>query len=216
PHCHRRRKRAERGGQKDARMTKTDNPADPFKKALTEATRALAADAELEVAFTADPSGVSGERMRLPQISRRMTRDEVRLARGTADALALRLRHHDDAVHARYTPAGPIARELYEAMESARCEALGARDMPGALTNIDAKLSAEALRRGYDRVSETEASTLPAAAGLVLRQLATGRALPPEAGQLADPWRPLIEAQAGETLEGLREALADRAGFARL
>ena len=197
-------------------MIKTDNPADPFKKALTEATRAIAADADLEVAFTADPSGVAGERMRLPQVSRRMTRDEVRLARGTADALALRLRHHDERVHARYTPAGPVARELYEAMESARCEALGARDMPGALTNIDARLANEANRRGYDRVSEREASTLPAAAGLVLRQLATGRALPPEAQHLVDLWRPLIEKQAGGTLENLRAALADQAGFARL
>ena len=197
-------------------MIKTDNPADPFKKALTEATRAIAADADLEVAFTADPSGVAGERMRLPQVSRRMTRDEVRLARGTADALALRLRHHDEGVHARYAPAGPVARELYEAMESARCEALGARDMPGALTNIDAKLVHEASRRGYDRVSEREASTLPAAAGLLFRQLATGRELPPEAKHLADLWRPLIEEQAGGTLENLRAVLADQTGFARL
>ena len=58
-------------------MKKTDNPADPFKKALTEATRALAEDHELNVTFTADPSGVSGDTMRLPQVSRRMTRDEV-------------------------------------------------------------------------------------------------------------------------------------------
>ena len=33
-----------------------------------------------------------GDAMRLPQISRRMTRDEVMLARGTADALALNRR----------------------------------------------------------------------------------------------------------------------------
>jgi cobaltochelatase CobT len=37
-----------------------------------------------------------------------------------------------------------MARELYEAMETARCEALGARDMPGTAGNIDAKIGAEA------------------------------------------------------------------------
>ena len=104
---------------------------------------ALAGEHELNVTFSADPAGVAGDTMRLPQISRRMGRDEVLLARGTADALAMRMRHHDASTHARYSPAGPMARELYEALETARCEALGARDMPGALSNIDAKIGAE-------------------------------------------------------------------------
>ena len=86
-------------------MKKTDNPADPFKKALSEATRALAEQHELNVTFTADPSGVAGDTMRLPQVSRRMTRDEVLMARGTADALAMKVRHHDPATHLRYTPS---------------------------------------------------------------------------------------------------------------
>ena len=64
-----------------------DNPADPFKKALSEATRAMAGEAELNVAFSVDPPGMSAGTMRLPQVTRRMTRDEVLLARGTADAL---------------------------------------------------------------------------------------------------------------------------------
>ncbi|HBV54794.1 MAG TPA: cobaltochelatase subunit CobT, partial [Rhodobacteraceae bacterium] len=64
-----------------------DNPADPFKKALAEATKVMANDPELTIAYSVDPSGVSGDTMRLPQVSRRMTRDEELLARGTADAL---------------------------------------------------------------------------------------------------------------------------------
>ena len=107
-----------------------DNPADPFKKALAEATKVMADDPELSVSYTVDPSGVSGDNMRLPQVSRRMSREEVLLARGTADALALRRKFHDDATHAKYTPQGEMARDLYEAMETARCEAMGARHMP--------------------------------------------------------------------------------------
>ncbi|MEO1533376.1 MAG: cobaltochelatase subunit CobT, partial [Pseudomonadota bacterium] len=56
---------------------KTDNPAEPFKKALAEATRALAAEREIEVTYSADPPGRTNTGMRLPQVSRRMTRDEV-------------------------------------------------------------------------------------------------------------------------------------------
>jgi len=55
----------------------SDNPADPFKKALAEATKVMAHDAELSVTYSVDPSGISGDTVRLPQISRRMTRDEV-------------------------------------------------------------------------------------------------------------------------------------------
>ena len=79
-----------------------DNPADPFKRALAEATKTLAHAPELTVTYSVDPAGLSGETMRLPQVSRRMTREEVLLARGTADALALRQRHHDASVANRY------------------------------------------------------------------------------------------------------------------
>src|SRR6056300_1159457 len=116
----------------------SDNPADPFKKALAEATKVLANDSDLSVSYTVDPAGISGDAMRLPQVSRRMTRDEVLLARGTADALAMQRKYHDDALHARYAPPGQMARDIYEAMEVARCEAIGARHMPGTATNIDA------------------------------------------------------------------------------
>ena len=50
----------------------SDNPADPFKKALAEATKTMAQDADLNVTYSVDPSGISGDTMRLPQVSRRM------------------------------------------------------------------------------------------------------------------------------------------------
>ena len=75
--------------------TPADNPADPFKKALAEATKVLADDPDLNVSYSVDPPGAAGDTMRLPQISRRMTRAEVLLARGTADAMALRHKYHD-------------------------------------------------------------------------------------------------------------------------
>ena len=56
----------------------------------------------MEVSYTPDPSGVSGQRMRLPPVSRRLKPDEVKLARGKADAMALRLRYHDESeTHAK-------------------------------------------------------------------------------------------------------------------
>ena len=109
-------------------MTKpNDNPADPFKKALAEATRVMADDPEMTVTYSVDPSGMTKDGVRLPQVSRRMTRDEVLLARGTADAFALKRKYHNEVTSNRYAPTGQLAREIYDAMETARCEAVGAR-----------------------------------------------------------------------------------------
>jgi len=198
-------------------MTKpTDNPADPFKKALAEATKTMANDRELSVAYSVDPPGMTREGLRLPQVSRRMTRDEVLLARGTADAFALNLRYHDDAMAARYAPTGPLAREIYDAMEVARCEAVGARLMPGTATNIDARIAHEAERKGYGQITQASDAPLAVAAGYLVRHLATGRELPRGAANVMDLWRGFIEEQAGSTLETLDAALADQAAFARL
>jgi cobaltochelatase CobT len=192
------------------------NPADPFKKALAEATRVLADDPELAVTYSVDPPGLTADGVRLPQVSRRMTRDEVLLARGTADSLALRRKHHDAGVAARYMPQGQMARDLYEAMETARCEALGARDMPGTLGNIDARIAHEAERKGYAQIRQASDAPLSVAAGYLVRHLATGRPMPKGADNVMDLWRGFIETQAGGTLDGVQDALADQTAFAKL
>lgn len=198
-------------------MTKpNDNPADPFKKALAEATRTMADDPEMTVTYSVDPAGLTKDGMRLPQVSRRMTRDEVMLARGTADAFALRRRHHDDAVAAKYAPPGGLAREIYEAMELARAEALGARSMPGTAINIDHKIGYEADRKGYGQITQAADAPLPVAAGYLVRHLATGRPLPKSADHVMNLWRGFIEEQAAGSLDGIGDALADQAAFARL
>ena len=196
-------------------MSKPDNPADPFKKALAEATRVMADDPEIAVTYSVDPPGVTADGMRLPQVTRRMTRDEVLLARGTADAYALRRRHHDAGTHSRYAPTGQLARDIYEAMEMARCEAVGARRMPGTLGNIDAMIDAETKKKGYDRITDPSEAPLAAAAGYLVRHLATGRPLPPGAENVMELWRARIEDQAGTTLDELSDSLTDQASFAR-
>ncbi|MBS9716860.1 cobaltochelatase subunit CobT [Pseudohalocynthiibacter aestuariivivens] len=193
----------------------TDNPAEPFKKALAEATKVLADDAELSVTYSVDPPGKTEDSVRLPQVTRRMTRDEVLLARGTADALAMKHKHHDLTTHNRYLPQGQMARDLYEAMETARCEAVGARQMPGTLSNIDAKIATDATRKGYEQITERGDAPLSVAAGYLVRHLATGRDLPAGAENVMELWRGFIEQQAGGTLEDLSSNLSDQTAFAK-
>lgn len=193
----------------------SDNPADPFKKALAEATKVMANNPELNVNYTVDPSGISGDSIRLPQISRRMSREEVLIARGTSDALALYHRYHNEKTHARYVPEGGIAQEIYEAMETARCEALGARDMPGTAGNIDAKIASETDRMGYRDIKERSEAPLSDAAGFLIRSLATGRELPEGAQNVLNLWRDFLETQAGKTIENVSDQLEDQSQFAK-
>ena len=193
----------------------TDNPADPFKKALADTTKTLADDKDMSVNFSVDPPGESAEGVRLPQITRRMTRDEVLLARGTADSYAMRRKHHNAQTFARYVPEGQLARDIYQAMEWARCEAVGARDMPGTAGNIDALIETEAQRKGYDQVTQASEAPLAVAAGYMVRELASGRPLPPSAENLMGLWRDFITENAGGTLEDVKAMLHDQAAFAR-
>ncbi|MCB5409236.1 cobaltochelatase subunit CobT [Pseudogemmobacter faecipullorum] len=193
-----------------------DNPADPFKKALAEATKVLADDPEMSVSYSVDPPGMNKEGVRLPQVSRRLTREEVLIARGTADAFAMRRKFHNEALAAKYLPQGQLARDIYEAMETARCEAMGARLMPGTATNIDAKIGQEADRKGYSQITSAQEAPLPVAAGYLVRSLATGRKLPAGAENVLNLWRGFMEEQAGGALENLDDVLADQSAFARL
>ncbi|RFU14717.1 cobaltochelatase subunit CobT [Rhodobacteraceae bacterium W635] len=194
----------------------TDNPADPFKKALAETTRVMADDPDLGISYSVDPPGMTADSVRLPQISRRMTREEVLLARGTADAYALKHKYHDAGTASRYAPQGQMARDLMEAMETARCEAMGARDMPGTAGNIDARIGADARRKGYGEIREAADAPLATAAGYFIRHLATGRDLPPEAANVMDLWRGFIEERCGDSLGDLETVLPDQTAFAKL
>ncbi|MBV1866254.1 MAG: cobaltochelatase subunit CobT, partial [Rhodobacteraceae bacterium] len=196
-------------------MSQNDNPADPFKKALTEATKAMANAPELTVAYTADPSGISNDTMRLPQVTRRLTKNEVLAARGAADAMALRLRFHNEATHAHYAPQGETARTLYESLETARCEAVGARAMPGTNGNINALLEGQAIKAGYDQAQSPNDVPMHTALGYYIRHLGTGRDLPPAVSNAMELWRDSIEQRSGDTFENIDQILADQAEFSR-
>ncbi|MEL6478023.1 MAG: cobaltochelatase subunit CobT [Pseudomonadota bacterium] len=194
---------------------KPENPADPFKKALAEATRALACNEEMEVTYSSDPPGRTNTGLRLPQVSRRMSRAEVMQARGAADAFALRERFHSAETHARYAPTGEMARAIFDALEHARCEAIGARAMDGVADNLDAKLAQEAETRGYASMTSTSDTPMAEAAGLLLREAITGRPMPGGCENVLEIWRGFFETHLGDQMKDLGD-VESQAGFAKL
>ena len=189
---------------------------DLFRRALAGASRAIARDPDLDVVFATEASASSGKTARVPSPGPALERRLVAEARGAADALALRLRHHDVKLHARVAPADADARAVFDALETARVEALGARAMGGVRENLNHLTDARVRGDAIVRARTAEEVPLSTAVGLLARERLTGEAPPPAALsglKLITPW---IEEKAGDELDALALALDDQAGFAKL
>lgn len=86
------------------------SPIDAFKDVLSGTARSIARDAEVEVGFTADAPHVAGKAIKVPTPGRNLPADQVALARGFADANALKLRYHNAKIHGSSAPGEAVAR----------------------------------------------------------------------------------------------------------
>ena len=186
-----------------------------FKRATAGVLRAIAEVSDVQVAFQPGPSGVSGKRARLPLPTRALPAAEMAKLRGSADALALRLRHHDDAVHAARSPGKREAKDAYDAIEQARVETIGARHMTGVAANLHAKLADECEAEGYDRMTRKDQMPVSAALALLARERMSGVASPPAATRMLDIWRDGLSEEALSALGELNDTQDDQRRFTR-
>ncbi|PKQ08309.1 MAG: cobaltochelatase subunit CobT [Alphaproteobacteria bacterium HGW-Alphaproteobacteria-11] len=196
-------------------MTSKEGPVEPFKRALAQTMRTIAAEPELNVTFGTEAPGLRGLRARLPLPSRTLPPAEVAQVRGVSDAYALRIAHHDEKINASLQPEGGNALAVFDAVEQARVEAIGANQMAGMSQNLTAALEQRCASRGYDRISSRDEAPLAEAVAMMVREKLTGEAPPPSARKLVDQWRSWIEEKAGNDLERLGEVIGDQKAFAR-
>jgi cobaltochelatase CobT len=196
-------------------MTENESPVEVFKRATAATLRAMAEQDELEVSFSNDAPSVSGKRVRIPSPARDMNPRDAAVARGSADAAALRLKHHDAAVHANRMPSSPAARAAFEALETARVEAIGAQEMAGVAANLGAVTDDRARRLGFDRVTTRDEAMLPEALRLLAREAITGQAPPPAAKVMVDAWRPYVTDHMPSNFHSLQGLLYDQDEYAR-
>ena len=197
-------------------MTQDYSPTEIFKRATAATLRAIAERDDVTVGFGPEPAGASGARVRLPNPPRDLPAEEAAQLRGAADSVALRLRYHDDTVHSRRAPGGPLARAVFDAVEQARVEALGARRMAGLADNLAAMLDERYRRQGYEHVSDRNNATLAEAVRLLARETLTGAPPPPSAQRVVEMWRPFLEGKVGRDLLELGRHVRDQDAYGKL
>jgi len=196
--------------------TDKESPSTGFKRVLTVAMKTIAEDPELSVVFGNEQPALSGNRARLPQIANELKASDVAIVRGLSDAFALRVANHNDKVHAHYQPQGKNARAVFEAVEEARVEALGANAMPGMKNNLAAMLDDRYAKKDVARYTDRQDAPLDEAVALMVREKLTGSPPPEGARTMVDLWRSWIEEKAADQLAHLTENIHDQAAFARM
>jgi cobaltochelatase CobT len=194
--------------------SRRDNPTEPFKQAVAGCMRAIAGDPELEVTYAADRSSLADHKARLPEPARRLSENDVAVTRGLGDAIALRVACHNARIHRRLAPEGQQARTIYDAVEKARCEAIGARRMDGVRSNLSAMLEDKFDRAEFQDIGERADAPMEEAVALMVRERLTGETPPKSARSIVDLWRDVIEDKAGANLDRLARNLDDQQRYA--
>ena len=195
-------------------MAAEESPVEAFRRATAAAMRAIAERDDITVNFGAEARLVDTQ-ARLPVPSRDLPDSEIAQLRGEADAMALRLRYHDDDVHARRAPPGDLARDVFEMLEQVRVETLGARRMAGVAANLDAAMDERCRAKGFDRIADREDAPLADAIGLMARERMRGAATPESGRRLMELWGPWLDDKISDDLAALGAKVDDQEDYAR-
>jgi len=186
-----------------------------FKRATAGVLRAIAENPEVQVAFQPGPSGLAGKRARLPLPTRALPPAEMARLRGAADSIALKLKHHDDAIHNARMPVRREAKDAYEALEQARVEVVGSKHMEGVAANLYARLTEECEAEGYDRMTRKDQMPIANALALLAREKMSGQRAPAVAQKVLDMWRESLGDDAQAAIEEMNASQEDQTAFTR-
>ncbi|WP_018700988.1 cobaltochelatase subunit CobT [Amorphus coralli] len=184
-----------------------------FKRAVSATMRAISGEPELEVSYSNDRPALTGGKARLPEPPRKISAEDAAITRGVGDAMALKIACHDPKLHTNLVPDGREARGVFDAIEQARCEAIGSRRMEGVASNISAMLQDKYHRGNYHEITDRADAPIEDALALMVRERLTGERPPASAEKLVELWRPWVEERAGPNLDQLGSSLEDQRAF---
>lgn len=176
-------------------------------------TRALAADPAVHIRQQQFFKGNRALTRHAPHL-RLQPEEQLSLLRGVADSLALRLQHSDNALHQQHLPEHPVARLVFDWLESLRTESLAPDTQPGVKANLQRRFYYWSA--GYHHAGHTDS-----ALGILLYTVAqmcwsrlSGLPVYEETEDLIEATRASIGSELGPALAGLRRFRHDQAQYA--
>ena len=174
-------------------------PDEAFRRAVQAAARALAQQSDL--------------RLDLPRkVGQHPT--EIAYVRGAADAAAVKRRYHDALAHARLRPNEEPAGSVFDAAETARVEALGARAHDGVRCNLDLGLAYRYSKLDTSTIEDRDDAPIDEVVRLVVREWLTDAPPPTPAIPMVELWRPWFDEHARNDLLEMARYAVDQEAFA--
>ena len=200
-------------------MAHKDTPVEVFKRALAHAARSLAEQPDLEVRVLrrrAEPGRPSSGAAASAARSGGSATPRACAASPTRWPCAWPITTPPS--HARGKPSSADAALVYDALEQARIEAIGANALAGVRGNLAAAWDQAARAQGLDahRSGALASAALADVVGLIARERLTGAPPPDAARGAGGSRREDIEARGGAALDRLEAALEDQTAFARI
>ncbi|OFV47437.1 VWA domain-containing protein [Oligella sp. HMSC09E12] len=174
-------------------------------------TRALTADPKVHIRQQQFYQGNHvlnyGPHLRLQEV------EEADSLRGVADSLSLRLNYSDKQLHQKHRPELPIARLIFDWLETLRCESLVPDNLPGVKHNLQQRFYHWSAGFHHAAQSQTEIGILL----YTTAQMCWSRllALPvyPETEDFIESTRAALSASLGADLAGLRRFKSSQADY---
>ncbi len=187
-----------------------------FKTTTTATMRAISRKNDLNVTYSEvqkpDDPIQNIEAPRLPAPSSSMSKEKRDLIRGCADSYALKIVHHDPAMHRNNGQSDLQVQAAFDALEQARCDALGMESMDGIANNLNAVLNAKAKRRGFPDIKDREDVTMADALHILARTEISGRPAPKSVQRVIDLWKPWTQ---HVDFQALKETIHDQSAYAK-
>jgi len=214
-------------------MSNNDNAAsnksELFRQVTTATLRAMSGETAetLDATFSPVPTSLqSGSQRVIRHVGKKTARlpipslklDALALGevRGAADAAALHLLYHNVHRHNDLSPPEPKARVMFDLLEQARVEALGARDQAGVALNLALALESQCRKKGYGNPEKPVVVPLEDGLFALAAEAWDGMPLLPSAEAAASAWRDWVLARIGpEGLQKIAAHLDDQDKFAR-
>ncbi len=151
----------------------------------------------------------------LPQPPDIQDEKALQYIRGKADSIALYLKYHNDKISLSNNLPRGDAQNSFNALEQARVEALGSKQMAGVHANLQAVMEHQSKIEAHAKMNKAEHLSPDKALYLLAYEKLTGEAVPKSSRKILQLWRNRLTPQGEKALEAMKETLSNQEKYAQ-